>query len=127
MKQVSIWIKETNGFESEEIEFVVNFTTVVKKVEGVTRKWNSTNCHYFNPLVTVTCPSPLSEFIQVLPFPEAGEESRNWNFLGERFGVDSTRLSESREQGTEVFSTSWPCPFSRHFNASFSSFVKVAH
>ena len=127
MKQVSTWIKETHGFESEEMEFVVNFATVVKKLEGVTRKWKSTSCHNFNPLVTVTCPRPLSEFIQVLPFPEAGEESRNWNFLGERFGVDSTRLSESREQGTEVLWTSLPCSFRRHNNASFSSFVKVAH
>ena len=87
MKQVSIWIKETNGFEAEEMEFVVNFATVVKKVEGVTRKWNSTTCYSFNPVGTVTCPSPLSEFIRVLPFPEAGEESRNRNFLRERSGV----------------------------------------
>lgn len=92
MKQVSIWIKETNGFESEKMEFVVNFATVVKKVEGVTWKRNSTSFYSFNPVGTVTCPTPLSEFIQVLLFPEAGEDSRNWNFFGERSGVDSKPL-----------------------------------
>lgn len=95
MKQVSIWINANNRFESEEMEFVINFATVVEKVEGVTRKWNSKSFYSFNPVGTVTCPSPLSEFIRVLPFPEAGEESRNWNFLGERSGVDSTPLPRS--------------------------------
>ena len=94
MKQVSIWIKATNGFESEEMEFVVNFATVVKKVKGVTRKWNSKSCYSFNPVGTVTCPSSLSEFIQVLPFPEEGEESRNWNFLRERSGANYIQSPE---------------------------------
>lgn len=104
MKQVSIWIKATNGFESEEMEFVVNFATVVKKVEGVTRKWNPTSFYSFNPAGTVTCPSPMSEFIQVLLFPEAGEESRNWNFLRERSGVDSTPLPRSTFDSVQ-----WEC------------------
>lgn len=73
---------------------MVNFAAVVKKVERVTRKLNSTSFSSFNPVGTVTCPSPLSEFIQVLPFPEAGEESRNWNFLGERSGADYIQSPE---------------------------------
>ena len=94
MKQISIWIKATNGFESEKMEFVINFATVVKKVEGVTRKWNSTSFYSFKPVSTVTCPSPLSEFIRVLPFPEEGEESRNWNFLRERSGASYIQSPE---------------------------------
>lgn len=94
MKQVSIGMKAINEFESEEMEFVVNFATVIEKLEGVTRKWTSTSCYSFIPVGTVTCPSPLSVFIQVLPFPEAGEESRNWNFLGERSGADYIQSPE---------------------------------
>ncbi len=33
-----MWTKAINEFESEEMKFVVNFATVVKKVEGVTRR-----------------------------------------------------------------------------------------